>query len=143
MWTPSLRLQDWQQLRRRKIASGAHFRATDIILATSLSLAQPSPESFRSKPVIVLGETKSCHMTLLTVSNCRAAPRHFQRAKPEGNPKEKPCFRGRLQTCPYVSLSTQGTARGKFFQPTLEEFSRVIRLLIIHISCHNTWRNSS
>ena len=73
----------------------------------------------------------------------KAVPRHSPRAKPEGNPKEQPCFQGRLQTCPWVSLSTQGTTQGKCFQPTSEDFLPFFRLLIIRISCRNTWRQST
>ena len=45
----------------------------------------------------------------------RIAPRDYPRASPSGNPLEQPCFLGRLQTCPRVSLSTFRTALGEIF----------------------------
>ena len=49
----------------------------------------------------------------------RAAPQDFPWAVPSGNPLEQPCFLGRLQTSPRLSLSTLGIALGEIFPDNL------------------------
>ena len=111
----------------------------DVTLPTSFVIVRTSSPSWVTTVCKVRVQMPGC--VVQTVKSPKGLSEKISpRAVPSGNPLEQPCFLGRLQTCPRVSLSTQGTAQGKFFQPTPEDFSLFFRLLIIRISCNNTWR---